>query len=92
MGWFAAGSASYKALEEGLVEGKSPPCNRIGRKPKNLFLLPGGVAEIFEALPGRDAVFMKTRKVGGTRVSGLTGYLHFYYLPSIFTHTHNVPT
>lgn len=51
--WLSAGSASYNVLRDGLVEGKSAAVNAAGRKPKHLYILPGGVAEIFLSKPGK---------------------------------------
>ena len=43
----SAGSARYKTLLAGLEDGISKPVNAAGRKPKHMFILPGGVADIF---------------------------------------------
>eukprot|EP00981_Chlorochromonas_danica_P008243 scaffold2066_cov229-Ochromonas_danica.AAC.27 len=62
LAWLGAGSASYKALYDGLVHGKAPSVNAAGRKPCHLFILPGGVAEVFTSTPKRHAiVFLKRR-------------------------------
>ena len=45
----SAGSAAYKVLLKGLKDGISLPCNNAGRKPRHLYILPGGIAEIFSA-------------------------------------------
>jgi hypothetical protein len=34
------------------IKGISPSANAVGRKPKHLFILPGGIAEIFTSTPG----------------------------------------
>lgn len=60
--WLSAGSASYSVLRDGLVEGKSAAVNAAGRKPKHLYILPGGVAEIFTSKPGYNAIVFKSRK------------------------------
>ena len=52
--FLSAGSATYKVLKDGLVEGKAPSVNAAGRKPKHLYILPGGVAEIFCSKPGNS--------------------------------------
>lgn len=62
LAWLSAGSASYKALKEGLVEGKAPSVNAAGRKPRHLYILPGGVAEIFTSTPGRHAMVFQDRR------------------------------
>lgn len=62
LAWFAAGSASYKALRDGIVDGISPSANAIGRKPRNLFILPGGVAEVFTSTPRRHAIVFQSRR------------------------------
>lgn len=72
LGWLTAGSASYKALLNGLEHGISPEANRVGRKPKHLFILPGGVAEIFTSTPGSHTIVFKNRR-GLTRLSLQTG-------------------
>ena len=43
----SAGSAGYKVLLAGLQHGISKPVNAAGRKPKHMYILPGGVAEVF---------------------------------------------
>lgn len=62
LAWLSAGSASYKALRDGLVEGKAPSVNAAGRKPRNLYILPGGVAEIFTSTPQRHAIVFQNRR------------------------------
>jgi len=63
MGWLSAGDASYKTIKDGLVDGYSPIVNRNGgRKPQNLFILPGGVAEIFESEVGKNTIVFKNRR------------------------------
>ena len=62
MGWLSAGSASYEVLRRGLMEGISPCVNKNGgRIPRHLYLLPGGVAEVFQSTPGRNAIVFKSR-------------------------------
>jgi hypothetical protein len=72
MGWLACGGASYKVLRDGIADGKCPPVNAIGRKPRNLYILPGGIAEVFTSTPGRNAVVFKNR-YGLCRLSLETG-------------------
>ena len=36
--------------------------NRAGRKPKHLYILPGGVAEVFTSTPGRDIIVFGQRR------------------------------
>jgi hypothetical protein len=36
--------------------------NATGRKPRHLYILPGGVAEIFVSTPGKHAIVFKSRK------------------------------
>jgi hypothetical protein len=43
----SAGRAGYKTLLAGLQHGISKPANAAGRKPKHMYILPGGVAEVF---------------------------------------------
>ena len=62
MGWYTAGSASYKYLLEGLRDGKFDCANRNnGRIPKNLYILPGGIAEIYYSTPKKHIIVMKKR-------------------------------
>jgi hypothetical protein len=72
LAWLTTSSASYKLLRDGLVDGKCKSCNRVGRKPKHLFILPGGIAEIFTSTPGREAIILKSRK-GLVKLSIETG-------------------
>lgn len=72
MGWLSGGSASYKALKDGLTKGISPVVNAAGRTPRHLYILPGGVAEIFTSTVGRNAIVFKSRK-GLARLSLETG-------------------
>ena len=72
MGWLSAASASYHVLRRGLVEGKSTPVNNGGRTPKHLYMLPGGVAEVFTSCPGDNTIVFKDR-YGLTRLSLETG-------------------
>lgn len=60
LSWYSTGSASYKTLKEGLMEGKAVFVP--GRNPRHLFILPGGVAEIFTSTPKRHAIVFKNRR------------------------------
>jgi 1-acyl-sn-glycerol-3-phosphate acyltransferase len=52
MAWNSADSADYKVLRDGL-HGISPVVNKNGgRKPKHLYILPGGIQEIYLSRPG----------------------------------------
>lgn len=63
MGWLSAGSASYKVLLKGLQTGIVPMVNRVaGRKPRHLFILPGGIAEVFTSQPGKHMIVFKNRR------------------------------
>ncbi|GMH59688.1 hypothetical protein TrRE_jg7489 [Triparma retinervis] len=63
MGWLSAGSASRDVLKRGLTKGDVPCVNlNGGRRPRHLFLLPGGVAEVFESAVGEHAVVFKGRR------------------------------
>ena len=62
MGWLSAGNATYATLKNGLEKGKSPTCNRAGRKPRHLFLFPGGIAEVFTSQIGQNSVVFKKRR------------------------------
>ena len=60
--WLSGGSASYKPLKDGLLKGLAPSVNAAGRKPQNLFILPGGIAEIFCSKPANHTIVLKNRK------------------------------
>lgn len=60
MGFLTAGPADFKSILKGLQGGKS------------LFILPGGVAEIFVAEPGKDTVVVRRSK-GLMALASLTG-------------------
>jgi hypothetical protein len=73
MGWLSAGGADYKVLLEGLELGRCPPVSAVGREcTKNLFILPGGIAEVFTSTPRKHAIVFKKRK-GLIRLSLETG-------------------
>lgn len=73
LGFLTAGSASYNVLKTGLMEGRVACIDpQTGRRPEGLFILPGGVAEIYISQPGRHAIFIKKRK-GLMRLSIETG-------------------
>ena len=44
------------------VQGISQSVNAAGRKPNHLYILPGGVAEIFTSTPGRHTIVFKNRR------------------------------
>mmetsp|Transcript_70729 Transcript_70729/g.169362 ORF Transcript_70729/g.169362 Transcript_70729/m.169362 type:complete len:358 (+) Transcript_70729:84-1157(+) len=50
LGWLNGGPADYATLKRGLRAGK------------NLYMLPGGLAEIFTAQPGRDVAVWRNRR------------------------------
>jgi len=54
------------------IQGKCESCNAAGRKPRHLYILPGGVAEIFTSTPGRHTIVFKKRR-GLVRLSIETG-------------------
>ena len=54
------------------TQGISQACNAAGRKPRHLYILPGGVAEIFTSTPGRHTIVFKKRR-GLVRLSIETG-------------------
>mmetsp|Transcript_29209 Transcript_29209/g.46913 ORF Transcript_29209/g.46913 Transcript_29209/m.46913 type:complete len:243 (-) Transcript_29209:76-804(-) len=58
--WLTCVPADYNTIRDGFL-GDCPPANRAGRKPQNLYILPGGIAEVFTASPGRDIIICKTR-------------------------------
>jgi hypothetical protein len=70
MMWLTAGPCGRDVLYKGLVDGDvsvSP-----NRKPKHLYILPGGVAEIFTSNIGRNAMLVKNR-YGLMKLSVTTG-------------------
>lgn len=72
MGWLSAGSAQYSVLKKGLMKGEHTIVNSSGRRPRNLFVLPGGVAEVFTSTPGKNVIVFAGRR-GLTRLSIETG-------------------
>lgn len=54
------------------MKGKCAAANSVGRKPKNLFILPGGVAEVFTSTPGKNVIVFNNRR-GLIRLSIETG-------------------
>ncbi|KAJ8605536.1 hypothetical protein CTAYLR_000090 [Chrysophaeum taylorii] len=50
LGWLSGRSADYKTLKKGILSGK------------NLYMLPGGLAEIFTAQPGHDVAVWRPRR------------------------------
>jgi hypothetical protein len=60
LGWLTAGSATYKVLKRGLMHGDVQ--SAIERKPKHLFILPGGIAEIFVSRPQSHDIVFKSRR------------------------------
>mmetsp|Transcript_72744 Transcript_72744/g.135930 ORF Transcript_72744/g.135930 Transcript_72744/m.135930 type:complete len:356 (-) Transcript_72744:55-1122(-) len=50
LGWLSGGPADYDTLKRGLMRGE------------NLYMLPGGLAEIFTAQPGKDVAVWRQRK------------------------------
>lgn len=70
LGWLATGSASYKTLKQGLMKGEVSTSR--GRTPRHLFILPGGIAEIFTSTPGTQVIIFKARR-GLVRLSLETG-------------------
>ena len=45
-----------------ISKGKSACVNAAGRIPRHLYILPGGVAEIFLSTPGRHSIVFKKRR------------------------------
>jgi 2-acylglycerol O-acyltransferase 2 len=61
MGFLACSGAGYSALYMGLVEGICSAANAAGRRPKHLFILPGGIAEVFVSTPGEHKIIFRKR-------------------------------
>lgn len=68
----SAGRASFNVCYDGLVNGVAPCCNNAGRKPKHMFVLPGGIAEVFTANPGTNKIVFGSRR-GLCRLAVETG-------------------
>jgi len=62
MGWLGAGDANYNTIKDGITEGKHYIANRGGRKPRHLFILPGGVAEVFHSEVGNNTIVFQSRR------------------------------
>ena len=45
-----------------MLQGICESVNKAGRVPRHLFILPGGIAEIFTSTPGKNIVIFKERK------------------------------
>lgn len=45
-----------------VIEGKCASANAVGRKPRNLYILPGGIAEIFTSTPRRHTIVFSNRR------------------------------
>lgn len=69
--WLSSTGAGYQQLKNGLA-GKVECCNNAGRIPRHLFLLPGGIAEVFTSTPGKNIIVFSNRK-GLCRLSLETG-------------------
>ena len=61
MGFLACSGAGYAALYLGLAEGRCTAANAAGRRPKHLFILPGGIAEVFVSTPGEHKIVFRKR-------------------------------
>eukprot|EP00607_Mallomonas_marina_P010685 CAMPEP_0182422626 /NCGR_PEP_ID=MMETSP1167-20130531/8353_1 /TAXON_ID=2988 /ORGANISM="Mallomonas Sp, Strain CCMP3275" /LENGTH=289 /DNA_ID=CAMNT_0024600827 /DNA_START=381 /DNA_END=1250 /DNA_ORIENTATION=+ len=72
LAWLGCTTAGYKVLKAGILDGDVPCVTSTGRIPRHLFLLPGGIAEVFTSTTGRQAVVFKKRK-GLIRLSLETG-------------------
>ena len=61
---YSTHGANYQTLKDGLLYGKCIPVNNgpEKRKPRHLFLLPGGIAEVFTSEIGRHAIVFKERR------------------------------
>ena len=61
-------------LSINFIQGHAPIVNRAGRTPKHLYILPGGVAEVFTSTPGKDIIVFGKRR-GLCRLALETGCL-----------------
>ena len=74
------------------MQGISGCVNAAGRKPRHLYLLPGGVAEVFTSTLGKNAIIFKDRK-GLIKLSLETGvYLCPTYVFGGTDFFHNLAT
>jgi hypothetical protein len=62
MGWLTGGSASYATLKRGLTTGSGATFGAAKHPGRNLYMLPGGMAEIFTAAPGTHTVLWRQRR------------------------------
>lgn len=64
LGWLSSGSAEYKVLKAGLEKGICRPVQNSGRAScaPNLYILPGGIAEVFQSTPNKHAIVFKERR------------------------------
>ena len=75
-----------------MLQGKARSVNAAGRIPRHLYILPGGVAEIFTSTPGRHTIVFKKRR-GIIRLSIETGaYLTPCYVFGGTDFFHNLAT
>ena len=78
------------------LQGISQSANAVGRTPRHLFILPGGVAEIHTSMPGRNVIVFNNRH-GIIRLSVIHTilcsslhhthtYIHMYIHTLVYTH------
>mmetsp|Transcript_7905 Transcript_7905/g.25905 ORF Transcript_7905/g.25905 Transcript_7905/m.25905 type:complete len:362 (+) Transcript_7905:99-1184(+) len=62
MGWWTGMPATYSNLKRNLTSGCGATFTRAKHPGRNLYMLPGGVAEIFAAQPARHVAVWKPRR------------------------------
>jgi len=62
MGWWTGMPATYSNLKRNLTSGSGATFSRAKHPGRNLYMLPGGVAEIFTAQPARHVAVWKPRR------------------------------
>jgi hypothetical protein len=62
MGWWTGLPATYENLKTNLTSGSGPTFTQARHPGRNLYMLPGGLAEIFTSQPGKDVVVWKPRR------------------------------
>ena len=62
MGWFTGMPATYRNLKRNLTTGSGATFGKAKHPGRNLYMLPGGLAEIFTAKPGTHTVVWRARR------------------------------
>ena len=62
VGWLSGQAASYSTLQRGLTAGVRQGTFNGKHPGRNLYMLPGGLAEIFTAQPGKHVIVWRARR------------------------------